>query len=64
MSQREPPLEAGSGGWNPPPGAAGMAEDAFKIISLVFEDADPDGGSDHGHGALILIDLPMGDRPA
>ena len=33
-----------------------MAEDALKIISLVFEDADPD----EGHDALILIDLPMG----
>ena len=41
-----------------------MAEDAFKIISLVFEDAGPDGGADHGHDALILIDLPMDDRPA
>ena len=41
-----------------------MAEYAFKIISLVFEDAGPDGGADHGHGALILIDLPMDDRPA
>ena len=41
-----------------------MAEDAFKIISLVFEDADPDGGADHGHDALIRIDLPMDDRPA
>ena len=41
-----------------------MAEDAFKIISLVFEDAGPDDGADHGHDALILIDLPMGDRPA
>jgi hypothetical protein len=41
-----------------------MAEDAFKIISLVFEDAGPDDGADHGHDALILIDLPMDDRPA
>jgi hypothetical protein len=41
-----------------------MAVDAFKIISLVFEDAGPDGGADHGHDALILIDLPMDDRPA
>ncbi len=41
-----------------------MAEDAFKIISLVFEDTGPDGGADHGHDALIRIDLPMDDRPA
>jgi hypothetical protein len=41
-----------------------MAEDVLKIISLVFEDAGPDDGADHGHDALILIDLPMGDRPA
>ena len=43
-----------------PEAGAGMAEDALKIISLVFEDADPDEGADHGHDALILIDLPMG----
>jgi hypothetical protein len=41
-----------------------MTEDAFKIISLVFEDAGPDGGADHRHDALILIDLPTDDRPA
>jgi hypothetical protein len=37
-----------------------VAEHALKIISLVFEDADPDEGADDGHDALILIDLPMG----
>jgi hypothetical protein len=31
---------------------------------LVFEDAGPDRGADHGHDALILIDLTIGDRPA
>jgi hypothetical protein len=41
-----------------------MAEDALKIISLVFEHAGPNSGPDHGHDALILIDLPMDDRPA
>jgi hypothetical protein len=40
-----------------------MAEDALKIMSVVFEGAGPDGGTDHGHDALILIDLPMGDCP-
>jgi hypothetical protein len=47
-----------------PEADAGMAEDALKIISLVFEDAGPDGGPDHDHDALVLIDLPMDDRPA
>jgi hypothetical protein len=41
-----------------------MTEDALKIISLVFEGAGPDGRADHGHDALILIDLTMDDRPA
>jgi hypothetical protein len=37
-----------------------MTEDVLKIISLVFEGAGPDGRADHGHDALILIDLPIG----
>jgi len=38
---------------------------ALKIISLVFEAAGrPDGGTDHDHDALILMDLTVGDRPA
>jgi hypothetical protein len=41
-----------------------MPEDALKIISVALEDAGPDGGPDHDHDALVLIDLPTDDRPA
>ena len=40
-----------------------MAEDASKIISLVFEDAGPDGGSDYGQRGAIRMVADFGPSP-